>query len=462
MGILSNLKIRTKVLLALLPLALMVILAALYASIEMERIDSWYRNLIDQDVLTWQSLTNARALNNRFGQLLYEEIAERDVDRMLRLDAELDQTVTEYHAATEEAKRGSPELAARVEASQALFDQLVVDSRPIRAASLRNDNDRAMQLASGTFRPEMLRHRRELQALNNESHTAADRQFSLLTARTHRTVVVTWIVIALGLGISFSIALAIVQVEVVRVVMWFRSRILDVAQGRLDLPILNLDRPNEIGEMSRALQTLQVVSRERQLDAWVKAELASTTGQLQQAEDFPTFGALLLTRISNSVDMVYAAFYLADESHTRFTRVAAFASNVAAEPREFPTGVGLVGQSCHRKAHPANHHECHGDPGHFRGSRPRNPRRTALYPRHRPGSRAGGDRTGNRHARHGAPPGSPRRLAADDSPEYPHPRQQTRLATATRTNTGAGGGSGNRQTHCRSRQPVPNPIFWPI
>jgi signal transduction histidine kinase/CheY-like chemotaxis protein len=349
MGILSNLKIRTKVLLALLPLALMVILAALYASIEMERIDSWYRNLIDQDVLTWQSLTNARALNNRFGQLLYEEIAERDLDRMLRLDAELDQTATEYHAATEEAKRGSPELAARVEASQALFDQLVVDSRPIRAASLRNDNDRAMQLASGTFRPEMLRHRQELQALNNESHAAADRQFSLLTARTHRTVVVTWIVIALGLGISFSIALAIVQVEVVRVVMWFRSRILDVAEGRLDQPILNLDRPNEIGEMSRALQTLQVVSRERQLQAWVKAELASTTGQLQQAEDFPTFGALLLTRISNSVDLVYAAFYLADESHTRFTRVAAFASNVAAEPREFPTGTGLVGQAAIEK-----------------------------------------------------------------------------------------------------------------
>src|ERR1700761_7003458 len=123
MGILSNLKIRTKVLLALLPLALMVILAGLYASIEMERIDTWYRNLIDQDVLTWQSLTNARSLNNRFGQLLYEEIAERNVDRMLMLDAELDQTATEYNAAMEQAKRGSPELAAKIEAINALFDE---------------------------------------------------------------------------------------------------------------------------------------------------------------------------------------------------------------------------------------------------------------------------------------------------------------------------------------------------
>src|ERR1700761_656990 len=47
MGVLSNLKIRTKVLLALLPLALMVIVAALYTSTEMEKINSWYGNLID-------------------------------------------------------------------------------------------------------------------------------------------------------------------------------------------------------------------------------------------------------------------------------------------------------------------------------------------------------------------------------------------------------------------------------
>jgi signal transduction histidine kinase/DNA-binding response OmpR family regulator len=349
MGILSNLKIRTKVLLALLPLALMVVLAALYASIEMERIDSWYRNLVDQDVLALQSLTAARALNNRFGQILYEEIAERNVDRMLRLDTELDQTVTEYHAAMEDAKRGSPQLAAKIEASSALFDQLVVDSRPIRAASLRNDNDRAMQLASGTFRPEMLHHRQQLEALNHESHAEVEYESTLLTARTHRTVLVTWIVIALGLAVSFCIALSIVQVEVVRVVMWFRSRILDVAEGRLDQPILNLDRPNEIGEMSRALETLQVVSRERQLQASVKAEVAATTEQLQQAEDFPKFGAVLLSRISNSLNLLYAAFYLADESHTRFTRVAAFANNVASEPREFPAGEGLVGQAAIEK-----------------------------------------------------------------------------------------------------------------
>ncbi len=40
MGLLANFKIRTKVLIASLPLAVMVIVAAMYASIEMSRIDT--------------------------------------------------------------------------------------------------------------------------------------------------------------------------------------------------------------------------------------------------------------------------------------------------------------------------------------------------------------------------------------------------------------------------------------
>ncbi|MBV8832099.1 MAG: hypothetical protein JO108_23095, partial [Acidobacteriaceae bacterium] len=72
MSILSNLRIRTKVLIALLVMAVMVIAVALYASIEMRKIDSWYSDLIDHDVQGIENLTVAMALNDRFGQLLYK------------------------------------------------------------------------------------------------------------------------------------------------------------------------------------------------------------------------------------------------------------------------------------------------------------------------------------------------------------------------------------------------------
>ena len=146
MGVLANFKIRTKVLIALLPLVIMVITAALYSSVEMRNIDTWYSELIDRNIRTLQNLTIATALNNRFGQLLYKEIAEPDADRMRVIDAEIDQLTAEFHSAVDEARRHSPAMAPSINATAGLFDEAVSHSRPIRAAIQAQNNDKAMRL----------------------------------------------------------------------------------------------------------------------------------------------------------------------------------------------------------------------------------------------------------------------------------------------------------------------------
>ena len=319
MGLLSNFKIRTKVIIALLPLAIMVILAVLYSSDRMSTIDAAYSSLISKDLNALQDLTVARALNNRFGQLLYKEIAEPDVARMRVIDAELDRTASDFHSSIEDAKRESPRLAAAIKTASEVFDQAVSNSRPVRDAALAGDNNKAMTLMRDKSDPELLNVRQALVGTGDQLQAAVDRESDELTAQARRTIRVTWVVVGLGLLISFAIALSIVQVEVVKVVLSFRTRILDVAEGRLDQPIANLDRPNEIGEMSRALQTLQLTARERETQTWVKAEVAATSERLQSAEDFPAFSTILLSRISEGLDLLYGAFYLADDSHTRFS-----------------------------------------------------------------------------------------------------------------------------------------------
>jgi hypothetical protein len=291
MGLLANFKIRTKVLVASLPLVLMVLVAALYASIEMNRIDTRYSELIDRDVKALNNLMNARVMDNRYHQLLYQEIAEPNLDKMRSIDADLDKTAAEFYSSTDEAKRQSPNLTSRIKPAEDLFDQVVSESRPVRGAALMSDNAKALELMRGSTEPRLLLVRQALIEVADGLHARVDQQSVELTARTHRTILITWIVIVLGLAASFAIALSIVQVEVVKVVLSFRGRILDVAQGRLDQPIANLDRPNEIGEMSRALQTLQVAARERETQGWVKAEVAATTERLQTAEDFTEFAA---------------------------------------------------------------------------------------------------------------------------------------------------------------------------
>ena len=345
MGLLANFKIRTKVLIASLPLVVMIIVAAIYASFGMSNIDRRYSELIGRDVKALHNLTVARVMNNRYGQLLYEEIAEPDPVRMRALDAELDETVQEFHSAIADARTETPGLTAKINAAAVLFDQAVSDSHPVRAAAMINDNIKAMTLTREAFAPVLDKGRRALIDLADELHATVDERSDELSATTDRTILITWIVIALGMAASFIIALSIVQVEVVKVVLSFRGRILDVAEGRLDLPIANLDRPNEIGEMSRALQILQVGAREREIQSWVKTQVAATTERLQSTEDFPEFATSLLSQVSESLDLLYGAFYLAEQGQTRFTRVGAFATDVSMEPRTYALGEALVGQA---------------------------------------------------------------------------------------------------------------------
>jgi signal transduction histidine kinase/CheY-like chemotaxis protein len=345
MGLLANLKIRTKILIALIPLAVMVIVAACYASIEMKKIDDGYSDLIDKNVKALHNLTVARVLSNQFAQLIYQEIAEPDPDRMRVIDAELDGTVTEFHSSVALVNAETPGMTQKIAATAAFFDQAVSDSRPIRAAALSGDNDKAMRMSRETFDPEFRKERESLTTLADEVHAGVDQQSDQLTLTTHRTILVTWVVIVFGLAASFTIALSIVQIEVVRVIFSFRTLILDVAEGRLDLPIANLNRPNEIGDMSRALQTLQIAAREREILRWIKTEVAATTERLQATENFSTFASVLLSRISETLDLLYGAFYLADDSRATFTRLGAFATDVSREPREFAIGEGLVGQA---------------------------------------------------------------------------------------------------------------------
>jgi hypothetical protein len=58
--------------LALLPLAIMVIIALLYSSNRMSTIDARYSGLLDKDVKALQNLTLAQAHNNKFG--LFAEV----------------------------------------------------------------------------------------------------------------------------------------------------------------------------------------------------------------------------------------------------------------------------------------------------------------------------------------------------------------------------------------------------
>jgi signal transduction histidine kinase/CheY-like chemotaxis protein len=342
---LENLKLRRKLLIAMLPLVLMVIVAGVYSTYESKTIDALYSNLIDKEVEALRSVAEARSHTNRFGLFLYELVAETDPDRKQKIDGELEKNRAEYQTVISAAIRESPERADKIKAAAALFDRAVADARPVRSAALAGNTEKAANLMRASVNQELEQARQAAIQLVEELQKAIDQRSDELTRNTHHVNVVTWLVIGLGLLASWATAVFIVQMEVVQEMLSLQGSIKELADGKLDQPIPYLDRRNEIGEISRALRTLQRGAREREIQGWVKAETASTLQKLQSAQDFAAFANTLLSRLSESIPLIYGALYLADGNQKRFSRAGAFAISDADSPREFALGEGLAGQA---------------------------------------------------------------------------------------------------------------------
>jgi signal transduction histidine kinase/CheY-like chemotaxis protein/HPt (histidine-containing phosphotransfer) domain-containing protein len=345
MALLANLKLRRKLLIAMTPLVIMVIFGGVYSSVQRDKIDTRYSELIERDVKSLRILTEARGDISWFRALLYYDVAELDPDKMPQIAADLEKTAAEYQALIAEAVKRTPDRATEIKAALDLFNQAVSDSRPVRALAQRHDNSKSTNLMRGGVDGELERAQQALAEIVDALHKSVDQRSDDLTARNHRSILITWLVIGFGLIASFTLASYIVHVEVVQELWSLRDSIQGLAAGRLDEPIPYRDQPNEIGEIGRALHTLQGGARDRETHSWIKAETAATGVRLQSVEDFAGFATALLSRISESIPLLYGAFYLADKTRTRLARVGGFALSNPNEAREFALGEGLVGQA---------------------------------------------------------------------------------------------------------------------
>ena len=345
MGLLTNLRLRRKLLIAMAPLALMVVVAGVYSSIESKTIDTRYSALIEDQVEALRDVGEARAHTNRFGLFLYELIDETDPDRRQVIDGELDQLRVDYHMAMTAALKASPERADKINAAAAAFEQAETDSRPVRAAALAGNSVKAANLMRGEVSQKLQQGREATIELMGDLQKYIDQRSGDLSLDTQHAILITWLVIGFGLLASWAAAFYIVETHIVNELLSLQGSIESLAGGHLSQNIPYLDRKNEIGEIGRALRTLQRGARERETQGWVKAEVGATLETLQSAQDYPEFGKALLSRLSQSIPIIYGAFYVAGENGKHFERAHAFANTDAGCPKEFALGEGLAGQA---------------------------------------------------------------------------------------------------------------------
>jgi signal transduction histidine kinase/CheY-like chemotaxis protein len=350
-ALMANLTIRAKLLLAGLPLVLMVVLATLYSSITSKRIETSYSDMIDHDVRTLLSLSVARAHTNRIGLFLYEEIVEPDRDKKLKIDADLDNIYADFKARIADALDHSPDHASQINATAALFDKAMLDARPIRAAALANENEKALSLMRGGTGAELQEARQAAINSVNDLRASVDQRSVDLTRKSQSAILITWLVVFLGLAATLAFTLYIVQTQVIGELFAVRGSVQALADGQLEQQIPYMDRTNEIGAISRALRTLQRSAQEREIQHWVKAEVSDITEELHSSENFAAVATCLFSHLSKSIPLLYGVLYVADEGRTRLIPGGGFALEGPNRPREVAFGEGLVGQAAVEK-HP--------------------------------------------------------------------------------------------------------------
>src|ERR1700757_3511220 len=176
MGLLANLKLRRKLLIAKAPLAVMAILAGLYSSIQSKRIDAWYSPLIDNEVKAVHHIDTARSLNRRFNLYLYRLIAETNPDRRQVIDAQLEATYSEYKTQIAEAIRLAPAQSAQISAAAADFDKAVLNSQLVRAAAHANDMVKAAAIMHVTIDPELQQTHEQITKVSEQLQNSVDQR----------------------------------------------------------------------------------------------------------------------------------------------------------------------------------------------------------------------------------------------------------------------------------------------
>src|SRR5260370_7888850 len=212
--------------------------------------------------------------------------------------------------------RLAPAQASKISAAASMFDKAVLDARPVRAAALANDNSRGRALIRAGIDAELQQPRQQAIDLAKEMQSAVELRSDDLTAKSHRVIRITWLVMGLGIIFSFSLASYLLNIDVVRELLTLRDSIKSLASGKLDTPIPFVFRPNEIGEISRSLRTLQDGARERETQSAVKAEAAATGVRLQAPKDFPSFSSNLLSSISHPTPLTLPPSHLPPASHS--------------------------------------------------------------------------------------------------------------------------------------------------
>jgi len=154
------------------------------------------------------------------------------------------------------------------------------------------------------------------------------------------TVIIASVIIVLFLAISFALARSITNS-----MLRFRESILRVAEGDFNAQVPFLSLHNELGEISRSLETLRIGVLMQDEYNQTKSSVAEIARELQTCASFTELGNAVTHRLATLMGLVYGAFYVSDSARTILQRSGGYACDASIHAGCIAWGQGLVGQA---------------------------------------------------------------------------------------------------------------------
>jgi len=266
-----------------------------------------YREILSHNAPAVLRIERLNALTDQVGCAIERNLDYRCLGKDAPLCAQSEQALetaaTEGERRLDEAVRFDPAYTADYERLRQAFRDVVQTTRAAMALSMKDDKAGSLQVmdqANGRI----LALSDDLYAYSNR-RTQHDRGQGLALADTARMaernmILVGALAALLGLGVAAWIGFAELTVPILHLCV----RMLELAEGHLDVPIEGQDRRDEIGKMARAVQVFKENAKAR-LEAEAEAararEAAAQARRDAQAELARVARVLTVGELASSI-----------------------------------------------------------------------------------------------------------------------------------------------------------------
>lgn len=331
----SDLSVRKKFLIGFTAILCVLMLYSGFSIMQMHRLSTWLDTLYEHPLHTTNFLLEAKSVLANRRILLLETLIESDPGTMLRMEEAIRAESLLLHAKLAEARKSFLGDAALFEP---LLDQIKVleeHQETVLFLIRTGQREAARNLLMDARRNPEMQLGASIDSMAEVSRGFADSLLESAKKIMRRTMVSTGWVICLVTAVFVIIALKLAR-SITGPLLALRDSVLGIAAGQLDSPAPFQTADNELGEMSRAVETLRKVSLRQALTEKIKSSQNLLTQTLQQCLTYEEFASASLDHLTAIFGEATGTFYLADEKTCTFRPLEAGASAPACEhaPKE--------------------------------------------------------------------------------------------------------------------------------